>query len=487
MHQALLISDVLLEIFAYVNQISYTKKASTRKSDLVALATTCKAFYEPAMDLLWAGIGQLEPLLGCVTRLHPLIYRSGRVWDGRYTWAKGVEPLSTHEICQFMRHSARIRSLDVSSEHLVKLLSAIPIVTGVFPRLRLLCWRLSTAKYLDLFLPRTLRQCYLWTINDGLQSIVTRCTALELLSVHTVDASPASELSLLSDRVCSCKQLVSLSCPLLDWAAWKHLSNLPTLLRVDIEEARGVPPWPLERDIINFSPFRNVTALSFFLLHGAAYIITVLQHSQFPSLKEFEINLEVLSSAEAEQLFCALSHCKACQTLEKLAITFDKYEAPPGKSLSVIPHLLCFTQLRILRLTCDDTFIYLNDDLLLEAMSTWPHIHILEIEDSGLRSSPVTFRALSTGLRLCPHLNMLRVAISTEDIDIDPDTEPIHHPSLRSLKLEASEFVIANSEALARIIFTWFPCIDNVSGSAEYWDDWDAVNMHLTSLRARCM
>ncbi|OJA16076.1 hypothetical protein AZE42_11627, partial [Rhizopogon vesiculosus] len=33
-----------------------------------------KAFHDPAMDLLWADMEDLEPLLGCVTRLHPLIY-----------------------------------------------------------------------------------------------------------------------------------------------------------------------------------------------------------------------------------------------------------------------------------------------------------------------------------------------------------------------------------------------------------------------------
>ncbi|KIK33730.1 hypothetical protein CY34DRAFT_32400, partial [Suillus luteus UH-Slu-Lm8-n1] len=49
-HQALLVYDILLDIFAYVD----------RKKILAALAVTCKAFYEPAMDLLWAEIDGLE-------------------------------------------------------------------------------------------------------------------------------------------------------------------------------------------------------------------------------------------------------------------------------------------------------------------------------------------------------------------------------------------------------------------------------------------
>jgi hypothetical protein len=41
-----------------------------------SLARTCKTFYEPAMDLLWADMYDfgIIPLLGCVTRLHSLVY-----------------------------------------------------------------------------------------------------------------------------------------------------------------------------------------------------------------------------------------------------------------------------------------------------------------------------------------------------------------------------------------------------------------------------
>ncbi|OJA20758.1 hypothetical protein AZE42_08194 [Rhizopogon vesiculosus] len=52
----------------------------------------------------------------------------------------------------------------------------------------------------------------------------------------------------------------------------------------------------------------------------AAYVITLVQHSEFPSLKRFLFALqsEALSCAEVEQLFCALSrakHAKPSNTL----------------------------------------------------------------------------------------------------------------------------------------------------------------------------
>ncbi|KAG1806258.1 hypothetical protein EV424DRAFT_251994 [Suillus variegatus] len=114
MHQALLVPEVILEIFAYVNIIPSTQ-TSTQKL-FAGLARTCKIFHEPAMDLLWVEIHELEPLLGCVARLHPLIYHHSRTrWNE--PWAKDVEPLSAHEVHQFLRHSSSIRTLDIKSEH----------------------------------------------------------------------------------------------------------------------------------------------------------------------------------------------------------------------------------------------------------------------------------------------------------------------------------------------------------------------------------
>lgn len=76
MHRALLISEVLSEIFAHVNE-NRSLQTGKKLLSLEALARTCKAFHEPAMDLLWADLYGIIPLLGCVPRLHQLIYHTG--------------------------------------------------------------------------------------------------------------------------------------------------------------------------------------------------------------------------------------------------------------------------------------------------------------------------------------------------------------------------------------------------------------------------
>lgn len=493
MHQALLIPELLPEIFKFLHVSLHEKTTfgphiwyavpNSRKC-LAALARTCKAFHEPAMDLLWSEIDVLESLLGCVPRLHPLIYDDGRM---RWDWVRGTRPLSADEIHQFLRHSARVRSLTIMCDidHCGRLdfFSVNPTELYNFPKLR---WLTVYTDYLNIFPPHMLHHCF--PVTPDVQSTLICCAALEHLSVHIPDDavdSTADLLSRFSDTVRLCKRLVTLFCPVIDWAAWRHLSNLSTLKKVDIVDMSSdtVLPWPLEWDTASFSPFSNVTTISF-RLHSTAYAIPILQHSQFPSLKKFDIHVEVLSLPEAVQLFRVLSKCKACKTIEKIYIS-SRYRGGDNlsdDSLSVIPHLYCFPRLRSLHLSCFDFYLDLDDDFLLEITSTWPHMNCLKIEDCRFDHSPVTFQAVFAALRLCPQLRALRIAIdSTTTIDLDPDFELRQNPSLRMLDLRMSGMPqIPNAEALARTIFSSFPHLKQVGFISTHWNE---VNRHLDSLR----
>ncbi|KAG2058302.1 hypothetical protein BDR06DRAFT_1004499 [Suillus hirtellus] len=241
---------------------------------------------------------------------------------------------------------------------------------------------------------------------------------------------------------------------MLDLETWKHLSCLPTLLKLEIDQGYDDPPTLSEQDIVNLSPFLNITTLSFRQLFYAVDIIMVMQHSQFPSLKEFRFEADHLSSEEAEELFHALSRCKACRTLEEITIFSDESCLAPSNSepLTSIPHFLCYTQLRTLQLIFHNPCIYLDNDILLQAMSSWPHIRTLAINylDDHLPSSEVSLRGLFTALSLCPQLHTLRIPINIATIDVDPDAELIQHTSLRTLELlDTSQSQIADAETLA--------------------------------------
>ncbi|KAG1733822.1 hypothetical protein EDB19DRAFT_1911383 [Suillus lakei] len=492
MHQALLFSEVLSEIFRHLDEnlghYPVDRRHKTQPS-LEALARTCKTFHEPAMRLLWANLDGIIPLLGCVPRLHQLIYRS----SSRRTrnWCHSIEPLSEPETHQFLRHAARVRSLVILSpdDDLFHLYSILPLETCVFPGLLSLAFTVDRPqnKYIYLFLSPTLRRCALAYVHPDLKSIVTRLPALEELSITNSLHSTADERALLSDSVRLCKRLVTLSGPPVDWAAWKHLSSLPSLLRVEIRK----PPYdassgPLHWDTINFAPFVNVTSLSF-QGNTAGYTIAVMQHSEFPSLKNFQILVDALPWADAEQLCCALSKRKEKQTLETIAILSRDLglSGPSDNSLTIVPYFLSFTHLRNLRLS-PDCCIYLDNDLLLEAVSSWPHLRTLEIASSQMIPA-VTFRGLFAALRLCPHLHTLGIFMDAVNIDIDPTAESFQHAALQSLDVTLS--VVADAEVVARIIFSMLPCVNHVGHRydfrAEMGKLWNDVNEHLRVFNGR--
>lgn len=282
-----------------------------------------------------------------------------------------------------------------------------------------------------------------------------------------------------------CKRLATLLCPPLDWATWKHVSNLPTLLTVKISEPRRTSHWPLYRNTHDFTSFRNLTGL-FFYVNTASYTIAAIQHSEFPSLQEFVVKVSVLPLAEAEQLCCALSQCKANQSLKHINIfSHDLTSWEP--SSTVITQFFCFTQLRTLQLDFPHCCFNLDNDLLLEATKNWPHICSLELVD--LRTVPtVTFRGLFTALHQCPNLLSLDLSVDAVRIDIDPTAESFQHTTLESLNLTRSPVV--DAEAVARILFSMLPRIDEVSEVRRdpcetrnfgNWR-WGEVNRHLDLL-----
>ncbi|KAG1733792.1 hypothetical protein EDB19DRAFT_2026649 [Suillus lakei] len=476
MHRALFVSEVLVEIFINLNQRPSTEigwtQSLTRKS-LAALARTCKTFHELAMDLLWANMPGLRPLLGCVTRLHSMIYDP----ETKYSWSQRVDPLAKHEFHQFLRHSARVRNIDISANTYFHLLTALPIETCVFPGLLSLSWMVQRTNMGDLrfFLSPTLRHCRVSELHSDWKYIGTCCADLETFTV--LEDSGTTQLS---ETIRSCKGLKYLQCPLLDSAAWMHLSAVPTLLTVKMV-ASNIIHCPL--DNLSFATFLNLTTLSFRGIQ-VAVAVTILQLFEFPSLKEFEMHVRVLPWAEAEQLFRALSRCKASQTLEHVNISSrNRIPEYSGESLTAVRQFLCFAQLRTLRLSAHHR-IYLDNDLLFEAMSSWPHIRSLSLVDWYLCPPTVTFSGLFAALRLCPHLQDLEVSVDARNIDIEPEAESFQHTSLQNLTVGLSELESADAEAVARIIFFMLPAIDRVMcGSSGVPRLWKYVNRHLEFLR----
>ncbi|KAG2045500.1 hypothetical protein BDR06DRAFT_965673 [Suillus hirtellus] len=155
-----------------------------------------------------------------------------------------------------------------------------------------------------------------------------------------------------------------------------HLSTIPTLLEVKISTPRTIH-YPL--DNLDFAAFLHLTTLSLSGGIEAASAVAIVQHFKLLSLKEFGMYVRVLPWAEAEQLPRALSLRNALQTLEHINIfCHNTIQEHTSDSLTAVRQFLCFKELRMLRLSVHRA-IHLDDDLLFDAMTTWPHIHTLSL------------------------------------------------------------------------------------------------------------
>jgi len=367
----------------------------------------------------------------------------------------------------------------MSASNYLRLLTTLPIETCVFPNLRSLSWMVEFTEIGDLrfFLPPTLRRLNVSEVQIDMNYIGARCPDMEDFTIRE-----DSDRAQLSETLRSCKRLRRLQCPPFDSAAWMHLSTIPTLLEVKILTSRMINiHYPL--DNLDFATFLHLTTLLLSCGIEAASAIAIVQHFKFPSLKKIEMDVRVLPRAEAERLFHALSLCQASQTLEHIDIASNyTIQEHTSDSLMAVRQFFCFKELRTLKLYLHRP-IYLDDDLLFEAMTTWPHIHSLSL---GWHPSPttITFRGLFAALRLCPQLQDLQVLVDARNIDIEPEVESFQHTSLRNLAVDSCELEAVNVEAVARIIYSMLPAVSQVI----YSDDgvprsWHNVNRHLNLLR----
>jgi hypothetical protein len=87
MHHCLEVQEILKEIFSHVlERESGNYAAPAQQSTLAALARMCKAFYEPAIDVLWSeqNLG-LMPLLATIPGLK-LIRQPGQAHTNYPGW-----------------------------------------------------------------------------------------------------------------------------------------------------------------------------------------------------------------------------------------------------------------------------------------------------------------------------------------------------------------------------------------------------------------
>ncbi|OAX35779.1 hypothetical protein K503DRAFT_802546 [Rhizopogon vinicolor AM-OR11-026] len=223
-------------IFAILQSVYYNGLFLYDHAAITVLARTCRAFKEPALDLLWKDMWGFERLISCLPEGVSKITPEG--------WTL-TRPLSPGEWNTVARYSHRIRSLTINESNLgriddriVQALISTPSRAPLLPNLRSLEWWDERERFLPLLhtlLVPTIRSMKLgcashkpwapsFTKSALLACLAARCPATrELVCAYTDDSHVICEF------ICGWQELFHLEMGDLNTQSLRHLASLPSL------------------------------------------------------------------------------------------------------------------------------------------------------------------------------------------------------------------------------------------------------------------
>ncbi|KIK37254.1 hypothetical protein CY34DRAFT_93075 [Suillus luteus UH-Slu-Lm8-n1] len=484
MHPALRILEVLDNISLYVGQKS-----------LPALASTCRAFENPALNVLWRNLESVEPIVKCLpselfgtNRKFPVLQKplDHKMWD------------------TLSRYTSRVHSITQSRKSkFIELLSLIILSypsapTSFFPNLRQLTWFTDA------------------TTHDA--AVFLRMALVPSLLSLTVQISPASPafLSVFSSLGTLCPRL---QCMTLDHGRSidEPSSNLPFIMQPisQLRHLRGLDIWGV--GIQEIQQIMLLGALQRLVLamvspSSAWDKPSPLQLPGFRNLRALTIKVNAfkrlmnffsaLTIVRTKKVTVRLTHPVTLPTHARVSTMFSEFLAILQErcdnnklefftftaDITTIPEITefgFFTSLRAFRnLTHLDiewgSGISMSDKELCYLTEAWPKLQVLRIcccftVDLDTITVP-TFHGLICLLRLCPALTSLTLAIDATKLDgIDlkcPGGEHFTH-HLKDLTLGNS--IIDSPLNVALILSGLFPHLEQVN-----LDCWDTALLLLT-------
>ncbi|KAJ7171369.1 hypothetical protein C8R46DRAFT_1088249 [Mycena filopes] len=233
MHQALQIPEILSLILGSL----HTRPKSNSIRALAAAARTCRAFSEPALDILWEEQSTIMHVLDCIPG--QVFLRSGFDEGGRnfeVTLTRELLPEDWERPLFYARRVKEFTLFDWDTcpvEALETLLLCFP-QPCVFPNLRTMGWRSSepeTLPYVRLFLGPRLRTLRLGLCQSMghlslLPIIAAQCPLLSDLHINFCDELVSMRHGT-SSLVARLHRLSTLMVPNLDRVSLEHLGQLP--------------------------------------------------------------------------------------------------------------------------------------------------------------------------------------------------------------------------------------------------------------------
>ncbi|KAF7377117.1 hypothetical protein MSAN_00130700 [Mycena sanguinolenta] len=468
MHHALEILEILERILYHLYDNGYYVRR-----DFAALACTCKAFQEPALDLVWHFRISLRKFL----RLFP---EDAFLRGDKRAWAQVMRPLRPLVAADFERFSFyanRVRYFAFSDEniqHLDEIFEALApcLPTGcLFPNLRRLnfthpeVWRIRffiSGKLIEI----STKPC------TGLAFMNPVAPMLERLSIRTesrwhqwVDEDTPAVSALIQQT----RQLSYLSTRTLPWDALVHLSNLFSLRQLVVDEL------PVDTRAMNrLGPFTSLENLEFEKAPTSSLLHFLQPQSCRLTLKVFHIGLLDNIAAGSGPIYDAIADYLDNTSVCDIRLTMGSYhpvERIQTVSSAALLRLHVFSNLISLELHADRR-IFLTEELIETLTRAWPRLELLRLitekapENPIDQTTPLPLRALQQFAKHSRHLRILELMFDSTTPPSLAEYEDVSQATLADLGISFSPMSDRNKASVAAYIFHLFPNIARLYSKA---------------------
>ncbi|KAF8557179.1 hypothetical protein OG21DRAFT_1457942, partial [Imleria badia] len=405
MHHALQIQEILLNLFDYCRLPSYiTMRKET--ADLPALARTCRAFKEPALDVLWKTLYDPSPLAQCLPEAshHSEIailqgtgtHYSFSRWLTQVEW--GILRSYARRVRSMHDSNLSFRGLDWES---VRTLLNPPTTEPLFPNLRDLYCDFATPIEHLLYMPfpsltslhvESVPEESIHAFQGSVESFSTFSPNISRLTINL--SQPDTTFSkFFSNCICRWRNLQTVSCPevTLDVDALAHLSRTSTLTEVTFMLGDTLPNQIIPSESPLFSSNMHALTLYSELLDSISRLIS---RTRLPAITDFGAYIDNCPSKQDLSFFLAgLQTSGIAYTIETFRFTQSRFRGTVHRSeldLEDLRPCMAFSNLRHITLSIRWN-VRLTDNDLLELASAWPRLEWLQINTTwGWRTPGIT-------------------------------------------------------------------------------------------------
>ncbi|KAJ7471882.1 hypothetical protein FB451DRAFT_1399184 [Mycena latifolia] len=481
MHPCLLVC----EIFRMICQHLFDSSA---KRSLAALAQTCKAFEDTALDLLWFEQTSLAPIFAFIPH---------HLWKTNFIHTTFERPMLSSDLTRFSYYSPRVKTYrDHTPPSFTMCLSSVLHIiipqSLVFPNVQMLEFYGDNGNFqwLHFFLgphvdsiTLVLRPGFMESSNMTL-SLFPRLKSQYPFLKHAsitfddranhpqTDVNIRSRVRCLSDAVLGWNRLHSLTVGSLDGGAWLHLPTLAGLTFLKVGALSDEVGQLLQSRNGHPTGFRALRELRI----GASSVRACIELLKYFADSPLETFVVGLWSPNHVNWWKGLSNMMARGCAHFAMNTVCIYRAthylaepqvPDAKNVEVIIPLFSFPNLT--RLVLEPSFPFNLDSNTFSRLSAWSRLESLDLGRELKSDEKPGLLGLVPFAQYCPRLRILRIFVdATMNVPNMADIlrirrQEISNKSLLELNVDDSPINKESVFESANLLSFIFPKLQNVS------------------------